>query len=90
MYIKGDAYSADNLTAEALKGLQKGDSVSIGVTSVSGEEFVVDVKITATDVSDVLVRVEGFTTHNGARGNVAALLFIDEKLGEGAIELTFY
>ena len=92
VFIKGAALAAEELTPTQLEALQKGDTVTLGITP-DGETkmIIVQVHILATHVRKLLVRIEGYTYHNKKRANVIAQLFTaPDKLGDGYAELTFY
>lgn len=62
-----------------LVSLRKGDSVELNLLLESGDETAVVVEVSATDVSERVIRIEGAATHEGSRVKVIAQVLNGSK-----------
>ena len=93
VFIKGDAFVAEEKSLTELSTLKKGQTLALGITPANGSEtIVVTVHISAVDASKHSVRIEGYTYHNNKRGNVITLLtpYARPDGKQGYAEITFY
>jgi len=76
---------------QELQLLKKGDTFPLRLRPKDGNEFITVVNISATDLTRILIRIEGVTIYQGRHAKVVAQIFTDSKRNPGGYaELTLY